>query len=63
MSEAKGDVGLIKSVAFVGGGNMAEAIARGLLASGLRPDQLRASDPLESRRSWLACSTSGTPRC
>jgi pyrroline-5-carboxylate reductase len=44
----------IKSVAFVGGGNMAEAIARGLLAAGMRPEQLRAADPLESRRSWLA---------
>jgi pyrroline-5-carboxylate reductase len=44
----------VKSVAFVGGGNMAEAIARGLLAAGMRPDQLRAADPLESRRSWLA---------
>ena len=42
------------TVAFIGAGNMAEAIARGLLAAGLRPDQLRASDPVEARRSLLA---------
>jgi pyrroline-5-carboxylate reductase len=51
---ASGELQQIKCVAFVGGGNMAEAIARGLLASGMRPEQLRASDPLESRRTWLA---------
>jgi pyrroline-5-carboxylate reductase len=54
VSERSGNLGQIKSVAFVGGGNMAEAIARGLLASGLRPEQLRASDPLESRRNLLS---------
>ncbi|MCE2391658.1 MAG: pyrroline-5-carboxylate reductase [Proteobacteria bacterium] len=42
-----------ESVGFVGAGNMAEAIARGLLAAGLRPDQIRASDPVEARRDYL----------
>lgn len=48
------DLAGLKSVAFVGAGNMAEAIARGLLAAGMRPEQIRAADPLEIRRSLLA---------
>ena len=43
-----------ESVGFIGAGNMAEAIARGLLAAGLRPDQLSASDPVEARRAYLS---------
>lgn len=44
----------IRAVAFVGAGNMAEAIARGLLAAGMQAGQLRAADPLEGRRKILA---------
>jgi pyrroline-5-carboxylate reductase len=54
MTDPSGALARLKAVAFVGGGNMAEAIARGLLAAGMRPEQLRASDPLESRRTWLS---------
>ena len=45
---------LPKSVGTVGGGNMAEAILRGLLRAGMKPDQLIASDPDASRREHLA---------
>ena len=45
---------LPKSVGTVGGGNMAEAILRGLLRAGMQPDQLIASDPDTSRREHLA---------
>ena len=38
-------------LAFIGGGNMAEAIARGVLAAGvLAPSQMIVADPAESRR-------------
>jgi pyrroline-5-carboxylate reductase len=45
---------LPKSVGFVGAGNMAEAIIRGLLAAGLPAAQITAADPVESRRAALA---------
>ncbi|MEA3406537.1 MAG: pyrroline-5-carboxylate reductase [Chloroflexota bacterium] len=42
-------------IAFVGGGTMAEAFIRGLLAKDLVPaEALAASDPLEARRSYLS---------
>jgi pyrroline-5-carboxylate reductase len=53
MSSAPG-LRAIQRVALIGAGNMAEAIARGLLAAGMRPDQLRASDPLEDRRKFVS---------
>ena len=34
-----------KRVGFVGGGAMAEALAGGLIAAGLAPKRIRASDP------------------
>lgn len=37
-------------VGFVGGGNMAEALVRGLLASGRRPSALMVSEPDAARR-------------
>lgn len=41
-------------MAFVGAGNMAEAIIRGLLAAGvMQPDQMEASDVIESRRRYI----------
>src|SRR5690606_6307450 len=40
---------------FIGGGNMAEALVRGLLASGAaQPDQLRIGEPSAERRQRLA---------
>jgi pyrroline-5-carboxylate reductase len=46
---------VIERVGFIGGGVMAEAIVRGLLANGLvQPGQVVASDPLDERRIWLA---------
>jgi pyrroline-5-carboxylate reductase len=45
---------LPESVGTLGAGNMAEAILRGLIAAGLRPDRLVASDPLEARRDLLS---------
>ena len=44
----------LKSVGTIGGGNMAEAILKGLLRAGMQPDQLCASDPEPSRREHLA---------
>ena len=41
------------SVGFVGAGNMAEAIARGLVAAGMSPDRLGAADPVAARRDHL----------
>ena len=41
---------LPKSVAFIGAGNMAEAIARGLLAAGMTAAQLKAADPAPAAR-------------
>lgn len=43
-----------KRIAFIGGGNMSEALIAGLLQSGrARPDQLSASDILSVRRDYL----------
>lgn len=42
------------SIAFVGAGNMARSLIRGLLASGLPPDRLRAADPDPGQRERLA---------
>ncbi len=40
-------------IAFLGAGNMANAMVSGLLANGIAPDQLRASDPSEAALSRL----------
>jgi pyrroline-5-carboxylate reductase len=42
-----------KTVGFIGGGNMAEALIRGLRAAGIAPGRLFASDPLEAKRLYL----------
>ncbi len=48
-----GRVSRPERVGTIGGGNMAEAILRGLLRAGLRPGQLMAADPLAERREAL----------
>ncbi len=40
-------------VGFIGGGNMAEAFIKGLIAGGVSPDEIMASEPREDRRNWM----------
>ena len=47
------------TIGFIGAGNMAEAIARGLAARGTPKDALYASDPSEARRSLFAGMAGG----
>lgn len=45
----------IERLGFIGAGQMAEALIKGILAKGLlRPDQIKASEPSPDRRSALA---------
>jgi pyrroline-5-carboxylate reductase len=46
----------LTSLAFIGGGNMAEALIKGVLAggTGIEPKGIRVADPLEGRRAYLA---------
>jgi pyrroline-5-carboxylate reductase len=44
----------LESVGTIGAGNMAEAILRGLLRGGLKPERLLASDPDPARREHVA---------
>lgn len=44
---------LPKSVGTIGAGNMAEALLRGLLRAGMKPEQLCGSDPDPARRRTL----------
>ncbi len=41
------------SVGTIGAGNMAEALLRGLLRAGMKPERLSASDPVAARRNLL----------
>lgn len=41
------------SIAFIGGGNMAEALIRGLVDAGTKATNIRVSDPSEARRAKL----------
>ena len=43
-----------KIIGFIGGGNMAEALMKGLLAGGLPAADLRVAEPSEERRLFLA---------
>ncbi|PLY02145.1 MAG: pyrroline-5-carboxylate reductase [Desulfuromonas sp.] len=40
-------------IGFVGGGNMAEAFIKGLIASGVSVDKIMVSEPNVSRRQWV----------
>jgi pyrroline-5-carboxylate reductase len=42
-----------RRIGFIGAGNMAEALVRGLRAAGVAPAQLRAGDPAAERRDEL----------
>ena len=44
---------LPESIGTIGGGNMAEALLRGLLRAGMKPEQLSVSDPVAARRNML----------
>lgn len=43
-----------KKIGFIGGGNMAEAIIKGLLAGAVRQDAIMVAEPLENRRAFLS---------
>jgi pyrroline-5-carboxylate reductase len=45
---------ITQRIGFIGGGNMAEAIIRGLLAAGMEKEQILAADPSEERRTLLS---------
>ncbi|MSM40833.1 MAG: pyrroline-5-carboxylate reductase [Geobacter sp.] len=43
-----------KQIGFIGGGNMAEALIRGLVQGGVAAGSLRVAEPLQRRREYLA---------
>ncbi len=45
---------LNSTIGFIGGGNMAEAIIKGLIAGGMAPRNIIVSDPVQDRRALLA---------
>lgn len=42
-----------RTIGFIGGGNMAEALIQGLLATGMPPERISVAEPAESRKSFL----------
>lgn len=40
-------------IGFIGGGNMAEAFIKGLVAGGISPGEIMASEPRDDRREWM----------
>lgn len=51
-----------KLIGFIGGGNMAEAIIKGLLAGGIQAGSIMVAEPLAARRDYLA-STYAVTAC
>lgn len=47
-----------KKIGFIGGGNMAEAIIRGLLSGGVPAENIFVAEPVEKRREYLSASYS-----
>jgi pyrroline-5-carboxylate reductase len=45
-----------KRIGFIGGGNMAEAIVKGLLAGGVAPHDITLAEPVAQRREYLVAS-------
>lgn len=43
----------IRKIGFIGGGNMAEALIKGLLSGSFPPERIMASEPSDSRRAHL----------
>jgi len=43
-----------KRIGFIGGGNMAEAIIKGLLAGGVSAEAIMVAEPLQPRREYLS---------
>ena len=43
-----------RKIGFIGGGNMAEALIRGLLATGMSPELITVADPSSARQAFLA---------
>jgi pyrroline-5-carboxylate reductase len=52
MSEASATIGV--RIGFIGGGNMAEAIIKGMISGGTDAQTILVSEPLETRRQQLA---------
>ncbi len=51
---AKNHLNVVQTLGFVGGGQMAEALIKGLLSEGLfKPGRIMASDPSKDRRHYL----------
>lgn len=43
-----------KNIAFIGGGNMSEALVKGLIAGGVPATAIMVAEPVEGRRQYLA---------
>lgn len=43
-----------KQIGFIGGGNMAEAIVKGLLAGGIQSGNIMVAEPIEQRKTYLS---------
>ena len=43
-----------KTIGFIGGGNMAEALVKGLVKGGIAADSIQVADPVAARREYLS---------
>jgi pyrroline-5-carboxylate reductase len=51
-----GGFGMNRGIAFIGGGNMAEAIIKGIIAGGTAAESILVSEPVADRRTYLSSS-------